>query len=158
MILLFTIILALISMIILVFAETYFIQNSGQENEQLSMYQMNLDPDVFRFINDFLSKWKLFFTSPSIIQPDPKSSSEHLSAIDRKISALRKSLQQNLDTLNYLFKMESNFQDADSMNQLNELHEVRAILREKTCELSKELIHYKTLKIKEIVVEYTVVS
>lgn len=158
MILLFTIILALISMILLVFAETYFIQNNGQENEQLSMYQMNLESDVFGFINDLLSKLKLFFTSPSVIQPDPKSSSEGLSAIDRKISALRKSLQQNLDTLNYLFKMESNFQDADSMNQLNELHEVRSILREKTCELSKELIHYKTLKLKEIVVEYIEVS
>lgn len=142
-------------MTILVFSEPYFVQYQRHSFKFELFEKSKQKSGIIGFFSDLILDCVLMNSNKSKTQINNENEdSFDLSEIDEKINALKKNLQQTLNTLNYLFKMESNFKTIDSEVQLDELYELRTILREKACKITQELLHHKTIKINNILVDY----
>lgn len=141
--------LMLISMIAVLFTETNLVlfDPKGKTSNQASVFDIIWNK--ISFLTDaypLLIKDNLF-KGPQGDEFEEEPNSDLLE-IDRKINLLNKKLEQNLSTLVYIFKMESNFRLSDSLNHLEDLIRLRKVLRKNTLKLTNELNYQKELRSK----------
>lgn len=159
MILLIFIFLTLVSLITLFFFETnsidYYSDSIEPDKPNINALQLN----IFPFLNDseinVLNENINNMDLPNNVSFDSESP---LSKIDLTIESLNIDLKQCLNTLVYIFKMESNFQLLESDSQLDELRELRTMLRKKALKITKELVRLNNFKTNDIGVEFDAVA